>query len=112
MAESELLGWRCTVWASWVASKRSPCFKHSSLKPANTSVWVVAHPPAKVSSSAAKKSRRKVKVAGYVRRVGGYSYAASEVYTLRADPIRQGSPFDSGFFFDSGLAVYGNQAPF
>lgn len=61
---------------------------------------------------AAKKSRRKVKVAGYVRRVGGYSYAASEVYTLRADPIRQGSPFDSGFFFDSGLAVYGNQAPF
>lgn len=54
------------------------------------------------------------------RRIGGYSYSASDVSsTYGANPppymdVRQtpGGPFDSGFFFDSGMGPHGGNSPY
>jgi hypothetical protein len=55
------------------------------------------------------------------RRVGGYSYSASDVsstYSRSSPPpyldVRQtpGGPFDSGFFFDSGIGPRGGFSPY
>src|ERR1700730_13737166 len=54
------------------------------------------------------------------RRRGGYSYSASDVINTygRSPPpyahVRQtpGGPFDSGFFFDSGMGLHGGDSPY
>ena len=54
------------------------------------------------------------------RRVGGYSYRATDVVNTygRSPPpyldVRQsrGGPFDSGFFFDSGIGLRGGNSPY
>jgi hypothetical protein len=54
------------------------------------------------------------------RRIGGYSYRASDVTNTygRSPPpwldVRQtpGGPFDSGFFFDSGMGLHGGNSPY
>jgi hypothetical protein len=54
------------------------------------------------------------------RRIGGYSYRASDVtgtYGRSPPPyldVRQspGGPFDSGFFFDSGISPRGGNSPY
>jgi|SRR6476661_7955041 len=54
------------------------------------------------------------------RRVGGYSYAPSDLagtYGRSPAPwmdVKQspGGPFDSGFFFDSGIGPHGGNSPY
>jgi hypothetical protein len=54
------------------------------------------------------------------RRIGGYSYrGAYVVSTYGQSPppwldVRQtpGGPFDSGFFFDSGMGLHGGNSPY
>ena len=54
------------------------------------------------------------------RRIGGYSYSAGDVSsTYGGNPppymdVRQtpGGPFDSGFFFDSGISPRGGNSPY
>ena len=54
------------------------------------------------------------------RRVGGYSYRTTDVVSThgRSPPpymdVRQspGGPFDSGFFFDSGIGPHGGNSPY
>ena len=54
------------------------------------------------------------------RRIGGYSYSAGDVsstYGRNPPPymdVRQspGGPFDSGFFFDSGISPRGGNSPY
>jgi|KBSMisStandDraft_5_1062788.scaffolds.fasta_scaffold2089883_1 hypothetical protein len=54
------------------------------------------------------------------RRIGGYSYRAPDVNSTygRSPPpyldVRQspGGPFDSGFFFDSGISPRGGNSPY
>jgi hypothetical protein len=54
------------------------------------------------------------------RRRGGYSYSVSDVInTYRRSPppyahVRQtpAGPFDSGFFFDSGIGQHGGDSPY
>jgi hypothetical protein len=54
------------------------------------------------------------------RRIGGYSYSASDVTsTYGSSPppyadVRQtpSGPFDSGFFFDSGIGPHGGNSPY
>lgn len=68
----------------------------------------------------AYRKRPPLQVDIYRRRIGGYSYKASDVTgTYRAspppyDPALQspGGPFDSGFFFDSGMAPHGGNSPY
>jgi hypothetical protein len=57
--------------------------------------------------------------AGPHRGVGGYSYTPSDVTGSRNEPApyqdarqSQGGPFDSGFFFDSGIGPHGGNAPY
>ena len=59
-------------------------------------------------------------VRGYVKRRGGYSYSASDAAIDYRDTSilrdtqnarRQGGPFDSGFFFDSGIHR-NNESPY
>lgn len=73
--------------------------------------------------------RRAPQVRGFVQRRGGYSYAASDSINTYGDTQsrysnyslfrngqfgRQSSsgPFDSDFFFDSGVSPRGGNAPF
>ena len=68
------------------------------------------------------RKRRPLEVNIYARRrrVGGYSYSASDVTNTygRSPPpymdVRQspGGPFDSGFFFDSGIGPHGGNSPY
>src|SRR5436190_17254012 len=68
------------------------------------------------------RSKRPLEVNIYAprRRVGGYSYSASDVInTSGTSPppladIRQtpSGPFDSGFFFDSGMGPQGGNSPY
>jgi hypothetical protein len=54
------------------------------------------------------------------RRIGGYSYKSTDVvntYGQSPPPwldVRQtpGGPFDSGFFFDSGMGLHGGNSPY
>jgi hypothetical protein len=54
------------------------------------------------------------------RRIGGYSYRGADVvntYGKSPPPwldVRQtpGGPFDSGFFFDSGMGLHGGNSPY
>jgi hypothetical protein len=64
--------------------------------------------------------RQGPQVRGYVKRRGGYSYSASDAAIDYRDTSilrdvqnsrRQGGPFDSGFFFDSGISRY-NDSPY
>lgn len=64
--------------------------------------------------------RQGPQVRGYVRRRGGYSYSYSDgTIDYRDTSIlrdyqnsrRQGGPFDSGFFFDSGINR-NNESPY
>lgn len=64
--------------------------------------------------------RRAPQVRGYVQRRGGYSYSYidgaidyRDTSILRdyQNQRRQGGPFDSGFFFDSGINRY-NDSPY
>lgn len=88
-----------------------------------------AEPKAKSSMSADSsarpkaryKRRRPLEVTIYPgRRIGGYSYGSQDVVnTYRTSPppwmdVRQtpGGPFDSGFFFDSGVSPRGGNAPY
>jgi hypothetical protein len=59
--------------------------------------------------------------AGPQRHIGGYSYTPSDVTRsgIGAEPApypgarqSQGGPFDSGFFFDSGIGPRGGNAPY
>lgn len=95
-----------------------------------------------VASSAADAACRKVdgitychrnhhrgtRVKGFVQRGGGgYSYSAADTVNTYGDSTnrypsnlnfrdpgfdRQGGPFDSGFFFDSGIGPRGGNAPY
>jgi len=69
--------------------------------------------------------RRAPAVRGYVleRRVGGYSYGQEEIINTYgglgrnlfgpfSDRQTPGGPFDSGFFFDSGVAPRGGESPY
>jgi hypothetical protein len=73
--------------------------------------------------------RRKPQVRGFVRRRGGYSYAwtdsintygdtqsryssGSTFRTYQFDRQSIGGPFDSDFFFDSGISPRGGNSPF
>jgi hypothetical protein len=82
---------------------------------------------AQVDTSGATKIRyhrkkRPLEVSIYTarRRLGGYSYRASDVINTygRSPPpyadVRQspGGPFDSGFFFDSGIGPRGGNSPY
>jgi len=73
--------------------------------------------------------RRAPQVRGFVQRRGGYSYAASDSINTYGDSQSRysgyslfrnndfgrqtsGGPFDSDFFFDSGVSPRGGNAPF
>ncbi len=62
--------------------------------------------------------RRAPRVKGSRRRVGGYSYSLEDSFTYNFRIRSQASPFDSGFFFDSGISSptgnvpYLNSAPY
>ena len=67
------------------------------------------------------RKRRPLEVDIYARRRGGYSYRPSDVtntYSRSSPPpyadVRQtpSGPFDSGFFFDSGIGPRGGNAPY
>ena len=68
------------------------------------------------------RKRRPLEVNIYARRrrVGGYSYHAADVTSTygRTPPpyadVRQtpAGPFDSGFFFDSGIGPHGGNSPY
>ena len=68
------------------------------------------------------RKRRPLEVNIYAgrRRIGGYSYRASDVvntYGQSPPPwldVRQtpSGPFDSGFFFDSGIGPHGGNSPY
>jgi hypothetical protein len=66
------------------------------------------------------RKQRPLQVNIYARRRGGYSYRAPSVLnTYGAAPppyaeVRQtpSGPFDSGFFFDSGIGPRGGNAPY
>lgn len=81
------------------------------------------------SQSRARYYRKGARVRGFVRRRGGYSYAAEDsintygdsrgkygsARSLRDPSIdrqTQGGPFDHGFFFDSGVAPRGGDSPY
>src|SRR6476660_2515417 len=67
-----------------------------------------------------RKRPLQVNIYGPRRRVGGYSYGAADVInTYGSSPppwadIRQtpSGPFDSGFFFDSGMGPRGGNSPY
>ena len=72
-------------------------------------------------AKAASHRRRPLEVTVYGRRrVGGYSYARPDVTgTYGSSPppyldVRQSEagPFDSGFFFDSGMGPRGGNSPY
>jgi hypothetical protein len=80
------------------------------------------------TASKARKTPRK-QVRGYVSRVGGYSYFASDSINTygdsrslyggtgafrdwRMDRQSQSGPFDHGFFFDSGVRPNGGDSPY
>jgi len=80
-------------------------------------------------AKARHKSKRAVRVRGFLQRGGYYSYVDPDVintYTgprplfgstsLFRDPVAerqsQGGPFDSGFFFDSGIGPPWNSSPY
>lgn len=94
-----------------------------------------AHGASKKSySSGAHRSskhyrRGQARVKGYVRRRGGYSYAAQDTINTYGDSrttnggansyrfefyTRQSpsGPFDHGFFFDSGIGMHGGSSPY
>jgi hypothetical protein len=70
--------------------------------------------------------RRGPQVRGFVLRRGGYSYAAPDSINTYGDGRSvygggnanfynrptQGGPFDSGFFFDSGISPRGGNSPY
>ena len=69
----------------------------------------------------ARHYRRPLEVTVYGRRrIGGYSYGRSDtINTYGSSPppyehVRQtpGGPFDSGFFFDSGIGLHGGNSPY
>jgi hypothetical protein len=81
--------------------------------------------PTYVTGSAHAKSgyhRKKspLQVTIYGRRIGGYSYRASDVtntYGRSPPPYEHvsqspGGPFDSGFFFDSAIRPRGGNSPY
>ena len=69
-----------------------------------------------------RRYKRPLEVTIYARRrrIGGYSYSASDVVnTYQTSPppyahVRQtpSGPFDSGFFFDSGIGPRGGDSPY
>jgi hypothetical protein len=75
------------------------------------------------------KAKRATRVRGYVQRGGYYSYVDNDVINTRAwasslftsqsrfrtpltDQQSSAGPFDSGFFFDSGLGPPFNDSPY
>jgi hypothetical protein len=73
------------------------------------------------SKARAYRKSRPLEVTIYGRRrIGGYSYSAADVTSTygRSPPpwldVRQtpGGPFDSGFFFDSGMGLHGGNSPY
>jgi hypothetical protein len=73
--------------------------------------------------------RRGPQVRGFVQRRGGYSYGAADSINTYGDSKTifggsgayssyqfnqqsQGGPFDSGFFFDSGIGPRGGNSPY
>jgi hypothetical protein len=69
------------------------------------------------------RKRRPLQVNIYARRRGGYSFSSYEVFstysTYGGSPppyahVRQtpSGPFDSGFFFDSGIGPRGGDSPY
>jgi hypothetical protein len=67
------------------------------------------------------RKRRPLEVRIYGRRrVGGYSYRAGDVVNTYGRSLppwldvkqSQGGPFDSGFFFDSGIGPRGGNSPY
>jgi hypothetical protein len=67
-----------------------------------------------------KRGPLEVNIYARRRRVGGYSYRTTDVVSThgRSPPpymdVRQspGGPFDSGFFFDSGIGPHGGNSPY
>ena len=74
----------------------------------------------------ASHHRRKPQVRGYVARRGGYSYTQADIINTYGDsghhvaPLqhrdpklqKQPQPFDSGFFYDSGILLGGGHSPY
>jgi hypothetical protein len=85
--------------------------------PPGIAVYTGASGPTKVRYQ--RKRPLEVTIYGR-RRIGGYSYRASDVTSTnsRMPPpwanVRQspGGPFDSGFFFDSGIEPRGGNSPY
>ena len=82
-----------------------------------------------VEHRASKSYRRGPQVRGFVQRRGGYSYGLADSINTYGDSRSvygggntysgyqfnrqsQGGPFDSGFFFDSGISPRGGNSPY
>ena len=85
-----------------------------------TSITAYADAPGYAKTRYYRK-RRPLEVTIYGRRrIGGYSYRAPDVtstYGQSPPPwldVRQtpAGPFDSGFFFDSGMGLHGGNSPY
>jgi hypothetical protein len=77
--------------------------------------------PSKDANARYYRKQRPLEVTIYGRRrIGGYSYGRADVvstYGQSPPPwldVRQtpGGPFDSGFFFDSGMGLHGGNSPY
>ena len=77
--------------------------------------------PSEYAKARYYRKRRPLEITIYGRRrIGGYSYRGADVvstYGQSPPPwldVRQtpGGPFDSGFFFDSGMGLHGGNSPY
>jgi hypothetical protein len=82
---------------------------------------VATYAPSEVAKARYYRKRRPLEVTIYGRRrIGGYSFKGTDVvstYGQSPPPwldVRQtpGGPFDSGFFFDSGMGLHGGNSPY
>jgi hypothetical protein len=82
---------------------------------------IATYAPSKNANVRYYRKQRPLEVTIYGRRrIGGYSYRRADVvstYGQSPPPwldVRQtpGGPFDSGFFFDSGMGLHGGNSPY
>jgi hypothetical protein len=82
---------------------------------------IATYAPSKNAIVRYYRKRRPLEVTIYGRRrIGGYTYGRADVvstYGQSPPPwldVRQtpGGPFDSGFFFDSGMGLHGGNSPY
>jgi len=65
----------------------------------------------KTYSKSYKSTKKRSKVLGYSKQVGGYSFSYYDTLTPVPLPSRNFGPFDSGMFFDSDT-LPGNNSPY